>query len=44
MRAGDLALIFSDHYEKPLRLQNELIESIRKDYNHEILHFKYALE
>ena len=44
MRAGDLALIFSDRYEKPLRTHNELVDSIRKDYNHEILQYRYVRE
>lgn len=44
MRAGDIALILFDRFEKPKQFDNELIESIRQDYTHELLKYKYCKE
>ncbi len=44
MRAGDIALILFDRFEKPKQYKNELVESVRKDYTHELSKYKYCKE
>jgi len=43
MYIGDTALIFTDHYEN-LNIKENLVENIRKDYEHELHKYRFFQE